>query len=219
MDNFGLREKKRAKLKVGLLDEMIHLLKTKDINHISVEELCYNSNTTKVTFFKYFSHKEQVLDYFIMRWLYDRSYEVYSKHFHGRDGLKQIFRAISLEHGVGKKIMISLIHYYIKLTDVPESIPISEYEYCLFNEEAYRHQVRPMTLFELFSHYLLEIEGINPSEIDEINNQLFALMYGVPIQVHMMKLEDLFPFYEMGINSILTAHCVSHRNEGANNPL
>lgn len=204
MDNFGLREKKKAILKIALLDEMLKLLRIKELNQISVDELCYNTNTTKVTFFKYFTHKEQVLDYFLKKWHYDRSYEVFSNNFHGRQGLNQIFKTISDDLQLGKKIMISLVHYYSKLTDEPAAIPISAYEYFLFNEDAYRNQVQPMDLFQLFTHYLLEIEGIDPEAINETNYQLLALLYGVPIQVHMMKLENMYPFYELGLNSILS---------------
>ena len=208
MPDFGLREKKPALLKLALLDEVLHLLQSKGLYEISVDELCANVNTTKVTFFKYFSHKEQILDYFIQKWLYDRSYEIYGRNFRGREGIIHIFRTISADMPLNKKIMISLIHYYSKLTKEPETIEISACEYYLFNEEAFMHQVKPMNLCEIFSHYLSEIDGIDPALLNDIISQLIALMYGVPVQTHIMREEDMFPFYEMGVKSILDSRVI-----------
>lgn len=203
MERFSLREKKRALLKTAFLEEMLRLLKTKELNEISLEELCLNINTTKVTFFNYFNYKEQVLDYFVKKWLYDRSYEVYCKKFQGEDGLYNVFRTINVDIDLGKKIMISLISYYCKLTEKPPNIEISPYEYYLFNQEAFQQKVEPLTLGQVFSYYLSGIKTINPNNHKEIIFQLISLMYGVPIQTHIMGMEDMYPLYETGIKNIL----------------
>lgn len=203
MESFSLREKKKALLKTTILEEMLRLLRAKELNEISLEELCLNINTTKVTFFKYFSYKEQVLDYFVNKWLYDRSFEIYCQKFQGEEGLYQIFRSISLDSALSKKIMISLINYYSKLSEKPAVIEVSPYEYYLFNEEAFQQQVKPLDLCQVFSYYLSGIKSIKPANYNGVVCQLIALMYGVPIQTHIMELEDMYPFYEMGVKSII----------------
>ena len=203
MNKFGLREKKAAILKTAILDEMLRLLKDKDLNEISLDELCSNVNTTKVTFFKYFTHKEQVLDYFIQRWLYDRSYEISCKGLQGLEGINHVFQTISSEKPLNQKLMIALIHYYSKLNEEPAAIHISDYEYYLFNAEAYNQQVKALDLCQVFTHYLSQIDAIEPSEFENIINLLIALMYGVPIQSHITRTEDMYPLYKLGVERIL----------------
>jgi len=205
MEGFSIREKKKALLKKAILEEMLRQLKTKELNEIHLEDLCNNINTSKVTFFKYFNNKEQVLDYFVCKWLYDRSFEIHRQWFQGEKGLYQVFRSISEEAAIGKKIMIALINYYSKLTKKPEVIDVSPYEYFLFNEAAFQQKVKPLDLCEVFGYYLSGIKYVKPAEYNEIICQLLALMYGVPIQTHIMELEDMYPFYELGIRRIVGA--------------
>ncbi|WP_318508808.1 hypothetical protein [Bacillus sp. T3] len=203
MESFGIREKKAALLKVSILEEMLRLLKIKNLNDLTIDELCANINTTKVTFFKYFKYKEQVLDYFVCKWLYDRSFNIHCKKYKGADGLYQIFQSICEDPVIGKKIMVSLIHYYSKLTEKPVAIELSPYEYYLFNKEAFDQKVKPLNLQQVFTYCLSDITSIHPSRYNEVVYQLIALMYGVPIQTHIMELNDMYPFYEIGIKSIL----------------
>lgn len=182
---------------------MLRLLRTKDMSDISVDELCQNIQTTKVTFFKYFRYKEQVLDYFVNRWLYDRSYEIHSQLYEGEKGLLQIFKSISEDNQLGKKIMVSLIHYYSKLNEKPVTIEITPYEFYLFNKDAFQNGVKPLNLSQVFTYYLSQLISIKPEDYQNKICQLLALMYGVPIQTHIMELEDMYPFYEIGVKSIL----------------
>ncbi|OKP67375.1 hypothetical protein A3842_28230 [Paenibacillus sp. P3E] len=208
MENFGVREKKAALLRVSILEEMLRLLQTKSINDLTLEELCSNINTTKVTFFKNFSYKEQVLDYFICKWLYDRSFDIHHKKYQGEAGLYKVFQSICDDTVPGKKIMISLIQYYSKLTEKPPAIEPSPYEYYLFNKEAFDQKVEPLSLQQVFMYHLSEIKTIHPSQYNEFVCQLFALMYGVPIQTHIMELDDMYPFYEAGIKRIVGEQCL-----------
>jgi AcrR family transcriptional regulator len=205
--HFGVREKKAALLKVSILGEMLRLLEYKNLNDITVDELCANINTTKVTFFNYFHYKEQVLDYFVQKWLYDRSFDIHCKRFSGEEGLYHVFQSICEDFVPGKKIMISLIHYYSKLTEKPAAIELSSYEYYLFNAKAFEQKVKPLNLQEVFTYYLSEIPSIHSSRYTDVAVQLLALMYGVPIQTHIMELNDMYPFYQRGLYSILRGNC------------
>jgi hypothetical protein len=182
---------------------MLRLLKIKNLNDILIEELCSNINTTKVTFFKYFNYKEQVLDYFVRKWLYDRSFDIHCKRYQGEEGLYNVFQSICEDGVLGKKIMVSLVNYYSKLTEKPAAIEPSSYEYYLFNEEAFNQKVKPLSLQQVFIHYLSGISSIHSSRYNELVCQLIALMYGVPIQTHIMELDDMYPFYKIGIKSII----------------
>lgn len=191
---------------MAILEEMLRLLRTKELTDISVDELCHNIQTTKVTFFNYFRFKEQVLDYFVIKWLFDRSHEIHCQLFSGEKGLFHLFQSISEDTLLGKKIMVSLIHYYSKLKEKPTSMEITPYEYYLFNKEAFQKKVIPLDLSQIFIHYLSQIESVKQEDYNRIICQLLALMYGVPIQTHIMELEDMYSTYEIGIKSILALY-------------
>ena len=65
-------------------------------------------------------------------------------------------------------------------------------------------------MWQLFIHYLSEIDYIKPNQIKNISNQLIARMYGVTIQTHIMKMEDMCPFYELGVKCILKTEKQRH---------
>lgn len=202
MTTFSLREKKPGILKVALLEEMLRLLGDHNLNDIALETLCKNVQTTKVTFFKYFSHKEQLLDYYIQKWLYDRSYEWHNQIYQGAQGIYHMFYSIGEAGSLSIKIMLALVQYYCKLTQEPERIEISDYEYLLFNKDAYEQKVIPYSLCELFTHYLSQERTIDPTQYQGICDQLLALMYGVPIQAHIMQERNVIPQYEQGLHNI-----------------
>lgn len=206
VESFKLSEKKKAMLKIAILDEMLRLFKDKALCEISVDMLCFNINTTKVTFFKYFSYKEQVLDYFVSKWLYDRSAEIHNQKFQGENGLFHVFNSMCEDTILGQKIMVSLVNYYSKLKEKPPLIEITPYEYYLFNKEAFQQRIKPLELRQVFIYYLSGIKSIDPSKYNSIVCQLIALMYGVPIQTHIMGQYDMYPFYEIGIKNIIKSN-------------
>lgn len=201
MEELGLREKKKAILKYSILNEMLNLLKTKDFYKISVSELCKNIGTSKVTFFNYFSYKEQVLDYFVYKWQYDMSYDIQCKKYTGIDGIESVFNSIAT-HELGMKIMLSLITYYAKLNTRPSVIEVSEYEYFLFNENAFKLHTKRLNLSEILLNYLEDLDTNHDQNILK-RNQLVSLIYGVPIQSHVMGIQDMNIIFKAGIRSIL----------------
>ncbi|RUL54651.1 hypothetical protein [Lysinibacillus antri] len=144
------------------------------------------------------------MDYFVCKWLYDQSFDIHCKKYQGIDGLYQVFKSICDDITPGKKIMVSLVNYYSKLTEKPAPIVPSPYEYYLFNKEAFQKYIEPLNLHQVFTYYLSGIQSIHPSQYNEKVCQLIALMYGVPIQTHIMELDDMYPFYEMGVKSIIS---------------
>ncbi|NUM25771.1 MAG: TetR/AcrR family transcriptional regulator [Candidatus Buchananbacteria bacterium] len=64
----SLREKKHAWTRKNILDAFLEKLKTKNIQDISIRELCETAQISPGTFFNYFSHKQELLAYFIWLW-------------------------------------------------------------------------------------------------------------------------------------------------------
>lgn len=127
---------------------------------------------------------------------------MHSGKYHGVEGLYKVFQTIA-DNPSGQKIMISLIHYYSKLAEKPPILELSPCEYYLFNEKAYREEVKPLNPGKIFLHYLSEIKQAAPKDYTLTIQQLIALMYGVPIQNHITGQREMWLLYEAGIRSII----------------
>jgi AcrR family transcriptional regulator len=209
---FTLRERKRAKLRLALLESLLSLLEDMALPEISVEMICERAETNKVTFFQNFKHKEQLLDYFVCRWGYDRSLEIEHGKREGYEGLKSVFSSISRDP-LGLKIMVALVGYYARLREVPEMPAISACEYELFNSEAYGKKVRPRTLEQIFIHYLSQIPRIPKKDHKEILQLLVAVLYGVPVQMHLKlkPVSEMPAAYNLALSSALAGYMENPR--------
>ncbi len=68
--NPGLRERKAARLKLQLVDLLTEELKSEAFQNINVETLCEKAMISKVTFYKYFPEKDDILRFFLSLWVY-----------------------------------------------------------------------------------------------------------------------------------------------------
>lgn len=203
---FTLRERKRSKLRLALLESLLSLLENMDLPEISVEMICARAETNKVTFFQNFKHKDQLLDYFVCKWGYDRSFEIETGKHAGYEGLKSVFSSISRDP-LSLKIMVSLVSYYTRVAEVPEMPVISACEYELFNSEAFAKNVQPRNLEQIFIHYLSQIPQIQQKKHKNILQLLVTALYGVPVQMHLkLKPESGMPAaYNLALKTILSS--------------
>ncbi|MBW1816553.1 MAG: TetR/AcrR family transcriptional regulator [Deltaproteobacteria bacterium] len=66
--NIPLRERKRARNRLALLDTTIGRMRQKALTDITVEELCEEVEVSKGTFFRYFPRKSDLIFYYIRLW-------------------------------------------------------------------------------------------------------------------------------------------------------
>lgn len=199
-NKFSLREQKFGDKRVEILDVFMKELETKKIQSISVDSVCEIAKISKVTFFNYFESKEQVLYYFIHKWQYNLSCDIETKKFSGASGIYHVFKAVTGEK-YSINIMLALIQYFIKLDLPPQPMNISDYEYSLFNREAYELEAPKRNLYEVFTYYL---ESMNCKKINTTLESLFSVFYGVPVVIHMMGREtELWEKYENAVNALL----------------
>ncbi|WP_040949494.1 TetR/AcrR family transcriptional regulator [Gorillibacterium massiliense] len=182
---FSLRERKKYQTMQVILDTFLSLLENSRFDEIHIEEVCSRVAISKVTFFRYFASKEEVLDYFVLRWCYERSVEIGEGTRSGEEGIRHVFQtAASIPRG--EKILLSIIQYYAKLKAVPKKKERSGYERRIISQNVSGEaEVRLLPLEGIFDHYLGQIGEILPAQRERISRQLVALFYGVPFQVHL----------------------------------
>jgi len=168
---------------VAILDAVLQLLEDRPFHEIGVEEICERANVSKMTFFRYFGSKEEVLDYFTMRWCFQRSVEIQEGKFHGQAGIRHVFQSASEIPGA-LKILVALIQYYAKLNEPPAKKELSAYErYYISGNKTDSLQIRIRSLREIIAHYADETDvpaGDRPMFVDH----LLTLFYGIPFQLY-----------------------------------
>jgi AcrR family transcriptional regulator len=84
-----LIERKKARIKLALLDTAVELMRIKSFSEITVEELCQITEISKGTFFSYFPRKSDLIVFYIRLWSIEAVWA--AKHEYGASaGLKLI---------------------------------------------------------------------------------------------------------------------------------
>ncbi len=188
--NFSLRERKKFQTRLSILNKFLNALENQSFHEIRVEDICDQANISKVTFFKYFSSKEGVLAYFVLRWNFQRSIEIYNRSFSGIEGIRRVFQSAA-DIPNAEKIFVSLINYYSKLNEKPQKMDLDEYDrYNILQnfsdvDMSEGIQLPILSLQEIFDSYLKHVKQLDTVMISIYSQQLIALFYGVPFHIHI----------------------------------
>src|SRR5688572_26126740 len=102
----SLRKEKAARLKLSVLDFTVRLIGKKSFDDLYVEEICDKVKISKVTLFKYFPQKEDILLYYYRVWCLRRAVELRDKPKEGMQAIYYLFDRLaerSEERRVGKE--------------------------------------------------------------------------------------------------------------------
>src|SRR5687768_434399 len=132
----SLRKEKAARLKVQVLEHTLKLVGKKAFDDIYVEDICEKVKISKVTFFKYFPQKEDVLLYHFRIWCLGRSVDLKLKPREGMQGVYFLLDKLSEECDTHPGLMLSLIGYLADFKRPPKPFPVKSEEKKLFFPEA-----------------------------------------------------------------------------------
>lgn len=175
---FSLRERKYGDNRYKIMLEVQKRLTDEPLHAIFVEDICQAAGISKVTFFKYFPSKEAVVYYAVMKWEYERSYELSRNLYHGRKGIERVFESIS-EEPYALHLMLSLTQYLSRGAAGDIAIAITPYEYSLFSAEAFVAGTEHKSLAQIIAHYVGELDV--PAKRESICKLLIAILYGAPV--------------------------------------
>ena len=198
----GLRGRKKAAQRIAIVDVFLQALETNELGDLNIEDLCGQIGISKVTFFNYFSSKEQVLEYFVLIWQFKVAVLLDEAGLTGLPALNLIFDSIA-EHPAGRHIMNAVMLFFLK-SKVTKTIEISDYEYSLVDPNAWACGVRPAGIDELFAR---AIGGrFDDPEVASLVRHLIAGLYGVPLRTKITGESDLKSAYrEFAARTVLFA--------------
>lgn len=197
----SLRELKKARTKIELFHTTLNIIEEKSFRFIRVEELCEHVEISKVTFFKIFPRKEDILIYFMRIWLTDCMLEIEDTNKKGTTALRHIFEKVSEQAKTHPGLMLSLIAFLSEEKMHPCMPHVTEAEiYLLYPDQQERVQTLIPDLSQVFTTCVEEAKSTgditNKLETSHIVKLLHTIFYGAYLTAHLYN-SDVMEMYEL----------------------
>ena len=191
----GIREQKAAKLKVLILRTTLDLIGKKPFKDLYVDEICSKVKISKVTFFKYFPQKEDILLYYYRVQCLDCIIELGESRKTGLEAVRYIFDKLVQAYHKYPGMLMSFISYATSLDRPPAPFPIKPMErQLIFNGKDDVTHYDLLSLPQLLEKHLLEavFEGkINSADTKELTHTFMSMFYGTVLTAHLRQVESM----------------------------
>ena len=204
----SLRKEKAARLKVQVLDQTVKLIGKKSFEDLYVDDICAKVKISKVTLFKYFPQKEDILLYYFRMWCLTRSVEMTQKPREGMSGIYYLFDKLSEECEEHPGLMLSLVGYLSDFKRSPKPFPIkAEEKKLVFPEIANITAIEILSLDQMIEKFTLE--SIFKKEITksintrDITNMILTVFIGGIVIGHINHQSPLKIFFRRNLDLLM----------------
>lgn len=201
----SLRKEKAARLKVQVLDNTLKLIGKKSFDDLYVDDICDKVKISKVTLFKYFPQKEDILLYYFRIWCLTRSVELTQKPREGMAGIYYLFDKLSEEFEERPGLILSLVAYLSDFNRSPKPFPVKpEEKKLLFPEVENIQAIEILSLDQMLEKFVLE--SIFRKEITktistrDITNLITSIFIGGVITAHINQQNPTKIFFKRNID-------------------
>lgn len=196
-----LREVKKARAKIALYEASLDLIGASSFRAVKLEDICARAEVSKVTFFKFYPQKEDVLIYFMYVWLLERLLEIEERGLRGAGAIRHLFRSVSDGAKSRPGLMLSLISFLSESQMHPCMPQLSEAEFqLLFPGREDRAMAATVDLFGFFRRAMEEAKADGDCVREEsgavLGQWLSTMFYGAFLTAHMCK-QDVWATYEL----------------------
>jgi len=204
----SLRKEKAARLKLSVLDQTLKLIGKKSFDDLFVDEICDKAKISKVTLFKYFPQKEDILLYFFRIWCLRRAVELHEKPREGIQGVLFIFDRLSEDCDDHPGIILSLFAYLADLRRAPKPFPVKvEEKKLLFPEMPDIHTIEIQSVDQMFEKFTLEAifkkEITKTASTRDVTNILTAIFYGSVVTAHINQQTSLKYYFRRNVELLM----------------
>jgi AcrR family transcriptional regulator len=204
----SLRKEKAARLKVQVLEHTLKLIGKKAFDDIYVEDICEKVKISKVTFFKYFPQKEDVLLYHFRIWCLGRSVELKQKPKDGLQGVYYLLDKLSEECENHPGLMLSLIGYLSDFKRPPKPFPVKpEEKKLLFPDVEDIVATEILSLDQMLEKFTLEAifrkEITKSSSTRDITNLFNTILLGSIITAHLNQQSSQKLFFRRNMDNLV----------------
>ncbi|HCW05976.1 MAG TPA: hypothetical protein DGG95_01275 [Cytophagales bacterium] len=204
----GLRKEKAARLKLAVLENTLKLIGKKPFDDLHVDEICAKVKISKVTLFKYFPRKEDILLYYFRIWCLRRAVELRDKPKEGLSGIYFLFDRLSEESETYPGIILSLFGYVADFKRTPKPFPVKgEEKKLIFPDRDDILSVEIQSVDQMFEKFTLEAifkkEITKSTSTRDITLLLNSVFYGSVVTAHINQISPLKIFFRKNLELAL----------------
>ncbi|MFF2092272.1 TetR/AcrR family transcriptional regulator [Paenibacillus sp. NPDC058174] len=200
LTDIPLRELKKARNKVALYNASLSLMGEKMFREVMLDDICRAAEVSRVTFFKYFQRKEDLLLYFMRVWLTERIIEVEAEGMSGFAAIRHLMGKVAEQNRERIGLMPSLISFLAEMKMHPDMPEMSKAEVLLLFPHHVELGSRSPNMFELFHQCMTEAHksgqlrsGIT---VDRAVQLLLTIFYGAFLTAQLYNSPDVADVYE-----------------------
>ncbi|KRF38583.1 TetR/AcrR family transcriptional regulator [Paenibacillus sp. Soil787] len=195
----SLRELKKARTKVALYEASLSLIGDKMFRDMMLDDICRKAEVSRVTFFKFFQKKEDLLVYFMRVWLTERIIEIEAEGKRGFSVIQHVLHKVAEEAEERAGLMPSLISFLVEMNMHPCMPELSEAEVLLLFPGHEEVGAQTPDMYKLFRRCMTEAdtEGQLRKEftVETAVKVLFTVFYGAFLTAQLYGSKDIKGFY------------------------
>ncbi|MDQ0872550.1 AcrR family transcriptional regulator [Paenibacillus sp. V4I3] len=195
----SLRELKKARTKVALYEASLLLIGDKMFRDMMLDDICRKAEISRVTFFKFFQKKEDLLVYFMRVWLTERIIEIEAEGTRGFSVIQHVLNKVAEEAEERAGLMPSLISFLAEMNMHPCMPELSEAEVHLLFPGHEEVGAQTPDMYKLFHRCMTEADtdGKLRKEftVETAVKVLFTVFYGAFLTAQLYSSKDIKGFY------------------------
>ncbi len=203
----GLRKEKAARLKLSVLEQTLKLVGKKSFDEVLVDDICTKTKISKVTLFKYFPQKEDILLYYFRVWCLRRAVELNEKPKEGMAGITFLFDKLSEDCEAHPGVILSLFAYLADLRRPPKPFPVKvEEKKFLYPDKSDIASIDIQSVDQMFEKFTLEAifkkEITKSASTRDITHLLTTIFYGSVVTAHIQQISNLKFFFRKNVELV-----------------
>ena len=204
----SIRDHKSARIKLLVLNSTLEIIKKGSFERVHVNKICSMVDISKVTFFKYFRQKEDILLYYLKVWCFHQAVELSLKHRSGLDGIRFLFDKVAKSYESHPGLFLGLFGYFSKkiMPIKPFPLKIAERR-MLFSHIENIHEIDVLSLEQLFENFVLEAilnkEITKTGDVKQIVMMLHSILYGTMVTAHLHQKALVSVIFKQNLNLFL----------------
>jgi len=204
----SLRKEKAARLKLAVLEQTLKLIGKKAFDDLYVEDICEKVKISKVTLFKYFPTKEDILSYYLRVWCLKRLVELKERPREGVQGIYYLFEKVGDDLELHPGIILSMVAYLSNPKRPPKPFPIKgEEKKFLFPNLPEVQSIEVQSVDQMFEKFALEAifkkEITKATSTRDVTNLLNAIFYGSVVTCHINQINPVKMFLRRNVELVL----------------
>lgn len=196
-----LRELKKARNKVALYEASLSLIEGKMFREVMLDDICRKAEVSRVTFFKYFQRKEDLLVYFMRVWLTNRIIEIEAEGKREFSAVRHLMIKVAEQTREKPGLMPSLISFLAEMKMHPCMPEMSHAEVRLLFPGHEEIGAQAPNMFDLFQRCMIEANRNGKLRkdvtVDMAVKVLFTVFYGAFLSAQLYASSEIVNFYEV----------------------